>query len=153
MLRRFKKQGLKMRVLAVLLAGTTVLFTTSLSAQKAQMRVFRIIVLGSIFMLLILYWQTGEVEAQGQFCATYNDDSTPEDCSFLTLGMCEQSVSGVGGSCAPQSLAPPMPPPPLIQFRPDPYAFAPAPMPPAPTGNQPVLPPPRLLPDASPDGN
>jgi hypothetical protein len=70
--------------------------------------------------------------AQGQFCATYDDDAAPEDCSFTTLEMCQESISGVGGYCASQSMAPGMPPPPLLKPFQYPSAFAPAPAPPPP---------------------
>jgi hypothetical protein len=39
------------------------------------------------------------LHAQGNpYCAQYSD-GTSLDCSFSTLSMCEQSVSGVGGIC------------------------------------------------------
>jgi hypothetical protein len=91
--------------------------------------------------------------AQAQFCATYDDDATPEDCSFTTMQMCQQSVDGIGGYCAPQAEAPAVPPPPLFQFNRGPDAFAPAPMPPPPLADQ-TAPPaqaPMQLPDASPN--
>jgi hypothetical protein len=107
------------------------------------MRTFQIIALGGLFIPPFLFAQYRDLAAQGQFCATYNDNA-PEDCSFSTMQMCEQSVSGAGGSCAPQASAPVMPPgppaAPLFPLRPDPYAFAPAPVPPPPTGNAPAIP-------------
>jgi Protein of unknown function (DUF3551) len=124
--------------------------------QRAdRMRALLIAALGGLCIPLLVLAQYGGVAAQGQFCATYNDNS-PEDCSFTTMEMCQQSVSGVGGACAPQASAPVMPPPPLFQFpqiRPDPYAFTPAPVGPPPpmgpapaTANQPAAsaPPPGL---------
>ncbi len=109
-----------------------------------------IILLGGLLVPSMLHAQVPA--AQGQFCATYNDDDTPEDCSFETLEMCQESVSGIGGYCAPQSLAPAMPPPPLLKpysFS-SPYAFAPTVVP------QPPIDPaagPLPLPDTLPNGN
>jgi hypothetical protein len=84
------------------------------------------------YLVAAIAFSTIAVPARGQYCATYNDDATPEDCSFTTMQVCQQSVNGVGGYCAPQSEAPVMPPAPLFEFRRDPYAFAPAPIPPPP---------------------
>ena len=86
------------------------------------MKALRIIMLGGVFMPSMLHAQG---TTQSQFCATYNDDATPMNCSFTTIEMCEESVSGVGGYCAPQSLAPAMPPPPLLKPFQFPSAFAP----------------------------
>ncbi len=104
--------------------------------QAEWTRAFQIAAFSGLFIPWLLVAQHGGAAAQNQFCATYNDNA-PEDCSFTTLEMCQQSVSGVGGSCAPQAAAPAMPPPPLFQFptlKPDPYAFTPAPVGPAPAG-------------------
>jgi len=115
------------------------------------MRACEAVILTAVMVASLALLQAGEALAQAHFCATYNDES-PEDCSFTSFAMCQQSVSGVGGSCAPQSEAPAIPPPPLFQGNPfsqrDPYAFAPAPMPPPPGMDQPAPPPPTLLPDA-----
>ena len=83
----------------------------------------------------------------GQFCATYNSDSKPEDCSFTSMQMCQESVSGLGGWCAPQAGAPVTPPPPLLQF---PALNGPARVPPPPVADQPAVEPPMTLPDAPP---
>jgi hypothetical protein len=96
------------------------------------MMALRIIVLGGLFLPSMLHAQGPGISAQGQFCATYNDDATPIDCSFTTLEMCQESVSGVGGYCAAESLAPGMPPPPLFRLFQSPSAFAPTPMAPPP---------------------
>jgi Protein of unknown function (DUF3551) len=108
------------------------------------MRALRIMLLGGLFMPSMLHAQSASIgtgaAAQGQFCATYNDDATPMDCSFTTLQMCQQSVSGVGGYCAPQALAPAMPPPPLFRPFQDPSAFAPATVPPPPFVPPPIDP-------------
>jgi hypothetical protein len=109
-----------------------------------------IIFLCAFFTPSMLHAQVSGTGASGQYCATYSDDASPEDCSFSTFEMCEQSISGIGGSCAPQSEAPAMPPPPLFHFFQTPVA--PAAVPP-PFANQPVPPPPTLLPDAPPNGN
>ena len=92
--------------------------------------------------------QAQGVAPQGNFCATY-DDNSPEDCSFASMAMCQQSVSGVGGSCAPQAAAPSMPPAPIFPslLNPSPpSAFAPAAVPPPPM-DQPQVP--LALPDSS----
>jgi hypothetical protein len=70
--------------------------------------------------------------AQGHFCARYNDDATPEDCSFTSFQMCQQSVSGLGGICTTAADSPTPPPPPLFQFPAPQSAFPPAPVPPPP---------------------
>jgi hypothetical protein len=93
-----------------------------------------IVVIAAFFMPSALHAQGGA--PQGQFCANYYG-TQPEDCSFTTMQMCQASVSGVGGYCAPIALAPTMPPP-LIKR--DPFAlnsgsdpaFAPAAVPPPP---------------------
>jgi hypothetical protein len=69
------------------------------------------------------------VHAQGNpYCAQYSDGASL-DCSFSSLSMCEQSVSGVGGICilnprgagyssaniTPQTFDPSYVPPPPIQ--------------------------------------
>jgi hypothetical protein len=102
------------------------------------MRALAIIMLGGLFMPSMLHAQGTGTPAQGQFCATYNNDAAPMDCSFTTMEMCQESVSGVGGYCAPQALAPAMPPPPLFRPFQGPSAFAPANVPPPP----PMMPPP-----------
>ena len=109
----------------------------------------------------LLHAQPNGVASQSHYCATYNSDSQPEDCSFTSLQMCQESVSGLGGWCAMQSSAPAMPPPPLMQFPSDfgaapsgsaPFAFPPAPVPPPQINQQPSGP--LQLPDAqSPNGN
>jgi hypothetical protein len=82
------------------------------------------------------------------FCAT--SEFAPEDCSFTSMAMCEQSVSGVGGSCAPQSASPAMPPRPMFQLfdRTPAAAFPPTAVPPPPMTQQ--SPGPLQLPDALP---
>jgi Protein of unknown function (DUF3551) len=95
-----------------------------------KMKAPRIMMLCGVLVPSMLHAQ-GTV-AHGQFCATYNDDATPMNCSFTTIEMCEESVSGVGGYCAPQSLAPGMPPPPLFKPFQFPSAFAPTPVLPPP---------------------
>ncbi len=106
-----------------------------------RMRALQVIALGGLCIPLLVFAQYRGVAAQSQFCATY-DDNSPEDCSFTTMEMCQQSVSGVGGACAPQASAPVMPPPPLFQLgpvRPDPYAFTPAPVGPPPPPGAPAM--------------
>ncbi len=77
------------------------------------------------------------LHAQGGFptypyCAQYSD-GTSLDCSFSTLSMCYQSVTGLGGVCIDNprasgiALGNPQRPFGL------PYAFAPSPVPPPPT--------------------
>jgi hypothetical protein len=101
-----------------------------------------LVLLKGLIMSTALYAQGA---AQGQFCATYNDEASPEDCSFTSMEMCQQSISGIGGYCAPAGLAPAMPPPPL--FRRDPFALSPAPPPAfAPA----AVPPPPIDPAAAP---
>ncbi len=79
----------------------------------------------------------------GAYCAQYSDGSSP-DCGFSSLQMCEQSVTGVGGVCtqnpagpsgtpAGGQLAYDSPPAPRLPFG-QPYAFAPAAVPPPPGG-------------------
>jgi Protein of unknown function (DUF3551) len=82
-----------------------------------------VIVLGHLLTFASVY-------AQGiPYCAQYSDGASL-DCSFSSLSMCEQSVSGVGGICilnprgagsssanvTPQTFDPSyVPPPPPIQ--------------------------------------
>jgi hypothetical protein len=99
-------------------------------AKTARISVFAV-----VSGLALVFAPAPSAFAQSRFCATYDDDATPEDCSFTSLQMCQQSVSGIGGYCAPQGIAPAMAPPPLFgppSFGP-PYAFGPAPVPPPPT--------------------
>ena len=66
------------------------------------------------------------------YCAQYSD-GTSLDCSFSTLPMCYQSVTGVGGVCInnPHAGIPAASNPPHLFG--SPYAFAPSPVPPPPT--------------------
>src|SRR5215469_7572060 len=79
------------------------------------------ILLGYLLMILPLHAQNYP------YCAQYDDGS--EDCSFSSLSMCNQSVTGVGGTCGlnprgsgpsaasagPASFNPAYVPPPPIQ--------------------------------------
>ncbi|HEX4409662.1 MAG TPA: DUF3551 domain-containing protein [Xanthobacteraceae bacterium] len=107
----------------------------------------RIISLCALVVPVLIFAPHSEVAAQSGYCAIYNDDATPEDCSFPTLRSCRQSVSGVGGRCLRASYAPQLPPappppafPPFADQRPlfgPPYAFRPAPVPTPPPDAQP----------------
>jgi Protein of unknown function (DUF3551) len=108
------------------------------------MRIIYFTVLGGFIASTIFFSTIPTAQAQGQFCATY-DDNSPEDCSFTTFAMCQQSISGVGGDCAPASSAPPMPAPPLFHLFPAPPNPAAVPPPPI----QQPSPGPLQLPDAS----
>jgi hypothetical protein len=76
------------------------------------------------------------------YCAQYDDEGSSLDCSFSTLSMCEQSVSGVGGTCTvnPRGPSPSsvgagalsfnptyVPPPPIQQQTSSPVALPSAP--------------------------
>jgi Protein of unknown function (DUF3551) len=113
--------------------------------RRPEAMTFWIVVLLALFLPASAYAQGAAPPTQ--FCATYNSDSQPEDCSFTSMAMCREAISGVGGWCAPQPLAPAMPAPPLFQF---PGQSAPISVPPPPLANQPapVPPPPMTLPDA-----
>ncbi len=95
-----------------------------------------LVLFGYLLTLSPLYAQGGFPTYP--YCAQYSD-GTSLDCSFSTLSMCYQSVTGVGGVCInnphgggvvatgnPQRL-----------FG-SPYAFAPSPVPPPPTQQSPV---------------
>jgi hypothetical protein len=103
------------------------------------MKVLLNISVGGLCMLLILLSQAANAQVQ-HFCATY-EDTYPEDCSFTSMEMCEQSVNGVGGQCRPQSEAPATPPP--ARFHLLPWANVtpvapPAPVPPPPGSGSPL---------------
>jgi hypothetical protein len=89
------------------------------------------ILLGYLLMVSSLHAQTDP------YCAQYSDGSSL-DCSFSTLSMCNQSVSGVGGICilnprgpgpSAAGAGPPpfnstyVPPPPIQQQSSAPVAF------------------------------
>lgn len=102
----------------------------------------------------LVHAQSSGAAGPSHYCATYNSDSQPEDCSFTSLQMCQQSINGLGGWCGPQSQAPVMPPPPLFKFPAQfdsgqawgtPLAFPPASAPPPPIGQTGPL----QLPDAN----
>ena len=117
-----------------------------------------IVFAGGLVLPSMLHAQDSPANAPGHFCATY-DDAMPEDCSFTSMSMCEQSVRGLGGYCAPQADAPVMPPSPMFRLfappqaapppvtgpapafqwlnPPPPAAFAPAAVPPPPEQQQP----------------
>jgi len=100
-----------------------------------------VILIGHLLMISPVY-------AQGNpYCAQYSDGSSL-DCSFSTLSMCNQSVSGVGGICilnprgpSPSANAEPLPfnstyvPPPPIQQP----SSAPVALPSAPRQCNPVI--------------
>jgi len=83
-------------------------------------------------LLALAIAQSWTAVAQGHFCARYDDDATPEDCSFTSFQMCQQSISGLGGLCAPAADSPAPPPPPLFQLPMQQSAFPQAPVPPPP---------------------
>jgi len=92
------------------------------------------ILFGQLFMISPLHAQNYP------YCAQYDDGS--EDCSFSSLSMCNQSVTGVGGTCGlnprgsspsaaspgPPSFNPAyVPPPPIQQATSGPVALPSAP--------------------------
>jgi hypothetical protein len=107
---------------------------------------FRIIFFCCLLLPVLAIAQSRTAAAQGHYCARYDDDATPEDCSFTSFQMCQQSISGLGGLCAPAADSPALPPPPLFQFPMQQSAFPPAPVPPPP--DMLMSPPPMQLPDA-----
>ncbi len=115
-----------------------------------MMTASRNILLCCLFMPAIAIAQCRTAAAQGHFCARYDDDATPEDCSFTSFEMCQQSISGLGGLCAPAMDSPAPPPAPLFQF-PMPSTFSPAQVPPPPDMSGTA--PPTQLPDAQANGN
>jgi hypothetical protein len=93
------------------------------------------------------------VHAQGgsqsyPYCAQYNDSSSQVDCSFSTLSMCYQSVTGVGGFCIGNPRRRTSAP-----ARNSEFAFGPVPVPPPPSQSQGPLqlpgPPPQARPAES----
>jgi hypothetical protein len=68
------------------------------------------------------------------YCAQYSDGSSQVDCSFTTLSMCYQSVTGVGGTCINNPRAGGSAP-----TRNSEFAFGPAPVPPPPSQSQNLL--------------
>jgi hypothetical protein len=76
-----------------------------------------------------LYAQRGDQNYP--YCAQYSDGSSQVDCSFSTLSMCYQSVTGVGGTCInnPRSGA-------SVPARNSEFAFGPAPVQPPPLQSQ-----------------
>jgi hypothetical protein len=109
------------------------------------MTIFRRLFFCCLLLPAIAIAQCRTAAAQGHFCARYDDDATPEDCSFTSFEMCQQSISGLGGMCTSAADSPAPPPPPLFQF-PMPSALPPAPVPPPPDLSVPA--PPTQLPDA-----
>ena len=94
---------------------------------------FQVITLCCLLAAAIAFAQSRTAAAQGHFCARYDDDATPEDCSFTSFQMCQQAISGLGGICAPGADSPTPPPPPLFQLFPTQQsAFPSAPVPPPP---------------------
>jgi hypothetical protein len=63
--------------------------------------------------------------AHAQYCAEYDDGT--KDCGIATQQMCEQSVSGVGGVCVPDTDKGPTYGPRIMQRLFDPGAPLPAP--------------------------
>jgi hypothetical protein len=118
--------------------------TTTRSSRRAthrRVKALSVIIIAGLAMPSLSAQSYAQGAApQGGFCATY-DDYSPEDCSFASMAMCQQSVSGVGGWCAPSASAPPMPPPSIfpsllnLNAAPPP-AFAPAAVPPPPPDQQ-----------------
>lgn len=97
------------------------------------------------WLMLVSLAMASPAHAQGQhYCAMYPGNVAPEDCSFMSLEMCQQSINGLGGYCAVQTDAPPMPPAPLFRLFPEPAQ--PAAVPPPPLSNAATSP--VMLPDA-----
>jgi hypothetical protein len=59
----------------------------------------------------------GPVEA-AQWCAWFTGNDYSSDCSYYTLPQCVATIRGVGGYCAPNVYAQPLPyPPPAYRKR------------------------------------
>ena len=60
----------------------------------------KLFLMGFVLLLAVVFDARRTVEAQ-PYCAMYNDGT--QDCGIPSLDSCEQSVSGVGGYCAPDT--------------------------------------------------
>ena len=94
------------------------------------------VLFGYLFTLSPLYAQGGFSTLP--YCAQYSD-GTSLDCSFSTLSMCYQSVTGIGGVCIdnPNAAGVASTANPQRPFG-SPYAFAPSSVPPPPIQQSPT---------------
>jgi len=78
----------------------------------------RIWVAAAVVAMVLLIDFHGPAQA-APWCAWYTGNDYSSDCSFYTLQQCAVTVRGVGGYCAPNAYAAPLPyPPPPYRKRP-----------------------------------
>ena len=66
--------------------------------EKPHMRLF---LMGFALLIAVMFDSAGHTVQAQPYCAMY--DNGTRDCAIPTLSSCEQSVSGVGGYCAPDT--------------------------------------------------
>ena len=66
--------------------------------ERPHMRLF---LMGFALLVAVMFDGAGHTVQAQPYCAMY--DNGTRDCAIPTLSSCEQSVSGVGGYCAPDT--------------------------------------------------